>query len=197
MKNTDTRSRLVNAMQRTLQRNGLHGTGLTELLAQAKAPKGSLYHHFPGGKEELALAAIEQTAEQLVRFFTRLFAEHDDPLEAIAHWIESALRRIEASEFRLGCPMAAAALDSNAEDIDLRLAINHSFNRVQQQLASHLNTAGYPAEHSADLAALIFSSYEGGLIMARVAGDTLPLERAFRALLGHVRLQQKASPNEH
>ena len=71
MKNTDTRSRLVNAMQRTLQRNGLHGTGLTELLAQAKAPKGSLYHHFPGGKEELALAAIEQTAEQLVRFFTR------------------------------------------------------------------------------------------------------------------------------
>ena len=185
MKNTDTRSRLVNAMQITLQRNGLHGTGLTELLAQAKAPKGSLYHHFPGGKEELALAAIEQTAEQLVRFFTRLFAEHDDPLEAIAHWIESALRRIEASEFRLGCPM------------DLRLAINHSFNRVQQQLASHLNTAGYPAEHSADLAALIFSSYEGGLIMARVAGDTLPLERAFRALLGHVRLQQKASPNEH
>ena len=196
MKNPDTRTRLVNSMQRSLQRNGLHGTGLTELLTLAKAPKGSLYYHFPGGKEELALAAIEQTADQLERFFTRLFAEHADPLDAIAHWIESALRRIEASEFSLGCPLAATALDSSPDDVDLRLAVNRSFNRILEQFAAYISSAGHPTDYSADLAALIFSSYEGGLIMARAAGDTLPLERAFRALLGQVRLQQKVFCNE-
>ena len=116
MNKPDTRTRLINTMQRSLQRNGLHGTGLTELLSLAKAPKGSLYHHFPGGKEELAMAAIAQTADQLERFFSRLFSEHADPLDAVAHWIQSALRRIEASEFSLGCPLAAAALDSGPED---------------------------------------------------------------------------------
>ncbi|MEH6566612.1 MAG: TetR/AcrR family transcriptional regulator [Halopseudomonas sp.] len=184
-------------MQRSLQRNGLHGTGLTRLLSQAKAPKGSLYHHFPGGKEELALAAIAQTADQLERFFGRLFAEHADPLDAVAHWIESALRRMQASEFSLGCPLAAAALDSSPDDLDLRLAINHSFERVHRQFAAHISAAGYPADYSEDLAALLFSSYEGALIMARVAGDTLPLERAFRALLGQLRLQQKVFQHEH
>ncbi|SDS60617.1 TetR/AcrR family transcriptional regulator, lmrAB and yxaGH operons repressor [Halopseudomonas sabulinigri] len=196
MNTQDTRSRLINTMQRSLQRNGLHGTGLTQLLSLAKAPKGSLYHHFPGGKEELALAAIAQTADQLERFFTRLFSEHADPLDAVAHWIESALQRMEASQFSLGCPLASAALDSSPDDLDLRLAINRAFNRVQQQFAAHISAAGYPADYSQDLAALLFSSYEGGLIMARVAGDTLPLERAFRALLTQVRLQQKVFQHE-
>tara|TARA_R110002012_G_scaffold26473_4_gene85956 strand:+ start:1370 stop:1963 length:594 start_codon:yes stop_codon:yes gene_type:complete len=196
MNKPDTRTRLINTMQISLQRNGLHGTGLTELLSLAKAPKGSLYHHFPGGKEELAMAAIAQTADQLERFFSRLFSEHADPLDAVAHWIQSALRRIEASEFSLGCPLAAAALDSGPEDLDLRLAVNNAFNRVHRQFSAHISAAGYPGDYSEDLSALLFSSYEGGLIMARAAGDTLPLERAFRALLGQVRLQQKAFQHE-
>jgi TetR/AcrR family transcriptional repressor of lmrAB and yxaGH operons len=61
-----TRERLINAMITTLQHRGLHGAGLSEILATAKAPKGVMYHHFPGGKDQLAVAAIEATFSFLV-----------------------------------------------------------------------------------------------------------------------------------
>jgi TetR/AcrR family transcriptional repressor of lmrAB and yxaGH operons len=65
MTTSDARQRLIAAMTDALQRRGRHGSGLTGLLAAAKAPKGVLYHHFPGGKTELAVAAVEATVERL------------------------------------------------------------------------------------------------------------------------------------
>ena len=58
MSKEDSRHILVKTMQSALQSKGLHGVGLNEILKTAGLPKGSLYYHFPGGKEELALAAI-------------------------------------------------------------------------------------------------------------------------------------------
>ena len=63
----------------------------------------------PGGKEELALAAIANAEQEMARFLEQVFARFDDPLDALAAWIDSALQRIAASRFKLGCPLAAAA----------------------------------------------------------------------------------------
>ena len=71
----DTRARLVHAMARALQHRGYHGVGLTELLEQAGAPKGVLYHHFPGGKQALAVAAVEATAAHIHASLDRLIDE--------------------------------------------------------------------------------------------------------------------------
>ena len=78
-----TRDKLIAAMADALQRKGLHGVGLNELLSQAQAPKGSLYHHFPGGKTELAVAAIEYLGQRIDAFVERLFSEHPEPLQAL------------------------------------------------------------------------------------------------------------------
>ena len=191
MSKEDSRKILVKTMQSALQSKGLHGVGLSEILKTAGLPKGSLYYHFPGGKEELALAAIANAEQEMARFLEQVFARFADPLDALAAWIDSALQRIAASRFKLGCPLAAAALDCSPDDTDLLLALHGAFTNLRDQLAAHISRAGFPTDAATDLAVLVLTSYEGGLMMARAAGSTDPIERAFRALLSHVRLQQK------
>jgi TetR/AcrR family transcriptional repressor of lmrAB and yxaGH operons len=94
MKKTSTRDNLINAMTDALQRKGLHGVGLNELLDIAGAPKGSLYHHFPGGKSELAVAAIERISERIDSLFAQLFSHQPDPLNAMHRWLQVALTAI-------------------------------------------------------------------------------------------------------
>ena len=197
MSKEDSRKILVKTMQSALQSKGLHGVGLSEILKTAGLPKGSLYYHFPGGKEELALAAIANAEQEMARFLEQVFARFDDPLDALAAWIDSALQRIAASRFKLGCPLAAAALDCSPDDTDLLLALHGAFTNLRDQLAGHISRAGFPTDAATDLAVLVLTSYEGGLMMARAAGSTDPIERAFRALLSHVRLQQKELTHGH
>ena len=197
MSKEDSRKILVKTMQSALQSKGLHGVGLSEILKTAGLPKGSLYYHFPGGKEELALAAIANAEQEMARFLEQVFARFDDPLDALAAWIDSALQRIAASRFKLGCPLAAAALDCSPDDTDLLLALHGAFTNLRDQLAAHISRAGFPSDAATDLAVLVLTSYEGGLMMARAAGSTDPIERAFRALLSHVRLRQKELAHGH
>jgi TetR/AcrR family transcriptional repressor of lmrAB and yxaGH operons len=189
MKKTSTRDNLINAMTDALQRKGLHGVGLNELLDIAGAPKGSLYHHFPGGKSELAVAAIERISERIDSLFAQLFSHHPDPLNAMHSWLQGALQQLESSGFERGCPLATIALESSADDVEIRAALQRSFNAVRQALSRQLRAHGYADEQAENLAALFVAIYEGGLLQARVAGSSEPLRRAATALFNLAREQ--------
>ena len=90
----DTRERLIAAMISALQRRGLHGIGLTELLETAQAPKGVLYHHFPGGKTALAVAAISASLDAMVANFDALLERESDPVAALRAWLSRAQRQL-------------------------------------------------------------------------------------------------------
>jgi TetR/AcrR family transcriptional repressor of lmrAB and yxaGH operons len=187
MKNIPTRDKLIHAMADALQRKGLHGVGLNELLTIAGAPKGSLYHHFPGGKSELAVAAIEHISRHIDSLFAQLFAQQPDPLKAMHHWLQGALQQLENSQFERGCPLATIALESGPEDTEIRAALQRSFAAVRQALSQQLHTHGYPSAQADNLAALFVALYEGGLLQARVAGSSEPLKRAADALFNLTR----------
>jgi TetR/AcrR family transcriptional regulator, lmrAB and yxaGH operons repressor len=189
MTKTTTRDKLINAMADALQRKGLHGVGLNELLEIADAPKGSLYHHFPGGKTELAVAAIERISQHIDGLFARLFAEQADPLQALHDWLQGALQQLQNSHFERGCPLATVALESGPEDVDIRAALGRSFAAVRQALAVQLHQYGYTRDQAENLAALFVALYEGGLLQARVAGNSEPLQRAADALFDLTRQQ--------
>ncbi len=189
MKKTSTRDNLINAMTDALQRKGLHGVGLNELLDIAGAPKGSLYHHFPGGKSELAVAAIERISERIDSLFAQLFTNQPDPLNAMHSWLQGALQQLESSGFERGCPLATIALESSADDVEIRAALQRSFNAVRQALSRQLRAHGYADEQAENLAALFVAIYEGGLLQARVAGSSEPLRRAATALFNLAREQ--------
>lgn len=186
-----TRDKLIDAMIDALQRKGLHGVGLNELLATAEAPKGSLYHHFPGGKTELAVAAIERVGQRAEQAFAALFAQQPDPLDALSTWLQSALGQLQNSAFERGCPLAAIALESTPDDQQIRSALANAFVVIRLALQQQLQRHGYPQPQG--LAALFVALYEGGLLQARVAGSSEPLKQAVTTLLHFIR-QHRTEP---
>lgn len=166
-----------------LRRRGLHGIGLTELLAQADAPKGVLYHHFPGGKTELAIAAIDDVVDRMLRGLDALLTQTPDPIEATRRWMTGATARLQDSGFECGCPLATVALETTPDDVLLRAALNRAFARMRERIAQGLEQGGEPRESAQGLAALIVAAYEGGLLQARVAQSTQPIAQATHMLL--------------
>ena len=186
-----TRERLINAMITTLQHRGLHGAGLSEILANAKAPKGVLYHHFPGGKDALAVAAIEATFSFLCHKLDTYMERGPDVSTALQAWILRALRGLDDSAFELGCPLAAVALESTAADTEIRSALATGFAMLRGRMADALVQGGHERQRAQGIAALILAAYEGGLLQARVAGDTAPMVQTMDALLPMLKVEKK------
>jgi TetR/AcrR family transcriptional regulator, lmrAB and yxaGH operons repressor len=183
----DTRQRLIAAMSDALRRRGYHGIGLNELLAAAGAPKGVLYHHFPGGKTSLAVAAIEASVARIAASLDELIARGDPPLAALGAWLDGACRGLEKTRFESGCPLAAVALESTPEDAEIRAALAAGFAQIRRRIAMLFAAHGESPERAEALAALIVSAYEGGLMQSRVAETAEPMTQvgaALRLLLG-------------
>lgn len=178
-----TRTRLVAAMRDALQRRGLHGVGLSEILAAAQAPKGVLYHHFPGGKTALAVAAVEATAADFATALRALTLREPDPATALLAWTQGALKRLHASGYERGCPLATVALESGPDDVALRAALAAAFATLRGELSATLQRAGHAPAQAEGLAALMVATYEGGLLQARVAQSLAPLEQAVETLI--------------
>lgn len=178
-----TRDRLVRAMSQALQQRGLHGVGLNELLAQAQAPKGVLYHHFPGGKTELAVAAIEATVAHITSALDELLAQQASPLPTLRGWFAAGLKQLERGQFERGCPLATVALESTAQDTALRQALAQGFSAIRERIALLLARGGLATPQAQRLAALVVSTYEGALLQARVAGHVGPMADSAAALL--------------
>jgi TetR/AcrR family transcriptional repressor of lmrAB and yxaGH operons len=180
---TSTRDRLIHSMLDALGRKGFHGVGLTELLSMAGAPKGVMYHHFPGGKAELAVAAIEAVVQQITNGLSTLLNKSSDPAQALGHWMASAQKLLSGSGFEHGCPLAAIALESSPDDIAIREALARGFQRIRVSLEIALNAAGISGVSAHNLAALMVSAYEGALVQARVAGSVEVMQATTDALV--------------
>ncbi|MBX3659394.1 MAG: TetR/AcrR family transcriptional regulator [Ramlibacter sp.] len=177
-----------------LRTRGYHGVGLSELLATAGAPKGVLYHHFPGGKTELALAAIAAVIDQLTAHLDKVFQRAaGQPAEALALWMAGAQKVLEGSGYERGCPLAAVALESTPQDLALRSALAAGFSTIRERLATEMARAGIEPGRARSLAALIVSAYEGALLQARVASDVQAMQDTTAALTDLVRLSLPAS----
>lgn len=189
-----TRDRLIAAMLNALRRKGYHGVGLNELLTEASAPKGVLYHHFPGGKSELAIAAIQTVVSQIAAGLQKLLKRHADPADALQAWMVSAQKLLAGSGFEQGCPLASIALESTPDDAAIRAALADGFGSIRTHLADALQTAGIAPARSANLAALIVSAYEGALLQARVAGQVHAMQNTTEALVDLIRLSLPPQP---
>lgn len=183
-----TKDRLIAAMIDALRSKGYHGVGVNDLLATAQTPKGVLYHHFPGGKAELAVKAIESVAEQLGGGLEKIIQRASDPLEAMTQWMNSAQKMLQKSNFHAGCPLATIALESTEEDVEIRAALNKAFTLLRSKITKVLGSLGLPDHSAKATAALIVSAYEGALLQSRVAQDIEIMRQTSEALISLVRL---------
>ena len=177
-----TKDRLITAMQRALTTSGYRGTGLTALLAEAGAPKGVLYHHFPGGKRQLAVAAVEALTERILANLEASLAATDSPLAAFDRWLCGASVKLSKSGFAMGCPLATITLETAHEEPAIQAAVHTAFARIRTRLAQALRDSGTPETQAENQAALFIASYEGALLVARADRDTAVLTQTLEAM---------------
>jgi TetR/AcrR family transcriptional repressor of lmrAB and yxaGH operons len=151
------------------QAQGFHATGLNQVVAEGRAPKGSLYFHFPGGKEQLAAESVAMAADE-VR--ARLLAVDD--LDAA---LELFATRLVASDFRDGCPVATVALDVAGESEPIRLACTEAYASWHEVLTDFLVRQGIGAARAGGLATTVLAAVEGALLLARLERDVTPLRQ--------------------
>ena len=184
---TTTRDRIVQAMSASIQRRGMNATGLNDLVREANAPKGVLYHHFPGGKAAITVAAIDDSVEKLVARLERAVDRGDDLIDSLGYWLERAGTGLRDSSFALGCPLATVALETTPDDREIRQALDRGFVRLREVIAAGLQREGR-AQHDAErMAFAIVAAYEGGLLQARVSGRVEPMVDACRFVLDLMR----------
>lgn len=174
----DSRARFVEATAELLRRQGYHATGLKQIVAHSGAPRGSLYFHFPEGKEQLAEAALQHSGEQMREDLRGLIEGAVDPPAAIEAVAEALADRLEASEFLDGCPVATVALEAAAQSPRLRDACSGSYSQWQSLVEERLLGWGLEGARARALANLVLCTIEGALLLSRAHGSTAPLRSA-------------------
>ena len=155
---------------RLLRRQGYAATGLNEIVARSGAPKGSLYFHFPGGKQELAAAALSRAGEQLAASMGAILSSSDDLGEALGRLVDALCAGLEASGYADGCPIATVALEANDSEA-LRAVSASVFESWLELLRTRLCDAGLEPAAAERRALLVLSAIEGALILARTRRD--------------------------
>ena len=177
-----SRDRLLDSAVDLLQRQGYHGTGLNELLERSEAPRGSLYHYFPGGKEQLGAEAIARAGGQVAAAVVHLLRAKPSVANAVEALAGLLAAGLEASEFERGCPMATTALEVTTRSEPIRVAVQASFESWLAPLRERLQGAGFAPEPAAQRADLIIAALEGALVLARARQNADVLRDAGRQL---------------
>lgn len=171
----DSRARFVETTAALLRRQGYHATGLAQVVEESGAPKGSLYFHFPGGKQELAAAALERSGQALHDELAAIVAAAASPAAAVRAVTRALADALEASRFQDGCPVATVALEAAAQVPVLQAACSAAYGRWQALIEGYLARAGVPAERARPLANLVLTAIEGALLLSRAHADAQPL----------------------
>jgi TetR/AcrR family transcriptional repressor of lmrAB and yxaGH operons len=170
-----SREAFERATGRLLRRQGYDGTGLNEIVAASSAPKGSLYFHFPGGKEELALAAMRREGEGLREAIASVMGSGGDLAAALGRLVDALAHGLERSGFQDGCPIATVTLEAANRSQAVRTAAATVFESWLQALQESFMAGGLEATAARRRALLALAAIEGALILARARRDLEPL----------------------
>ena len=184
-KGEKTREKLVEAAAVLMRRRGFHGTGLGQILAESGAPRGSLYFHFPGGKEQLTCAAIDAAGQRWRAAVEEVLAGAEGLREKVIAVGELLAAELEETGFADGCPVATIALETAAESPEIRERCAAVYDGWLELVEATLAEAGMTGPDARSMAQLALCAFEGGLLIARVQRSGEPV-RAVAAMLARL-----------
>lgn len=182
-----TRDRIVDAGAALFLHQGYVGTGMKQIVAASGAPFGSVYHHFPGGKEELGVAAVHRAGAAYAALVSATLDAHDDIVEAIAAAFAGAAEHLRESGWADACPIATVALEVAGTSEPLRQACAEVFASWSAGLAARFVAAGIAPDRARPLAQVVLMLLEGGFLFGRTARTTEALDAAGPAATAAVR----------
>lgn len=176
-----SRERLIYAAMETFRARGYDGAGVAEILKRSGLPKGSLYHHFPKGKADLAAASAEWAGREMSGLIEATFRAAPDWRSGIETLSLRLAKLFETSDDAAGCPVASALLHG-AQSPEARALAARIYRDWTDVAAAHLARLGAPEpERMADT---FLIALQGAWIVARAKGSGAPLAEIPERFLG-------------
>jgi AcrR family transcriptional regulator len=172
---TETRERILQASAELFRRQGFAGTGVKQIVAQASAPFGSIYHFFPGGKEQLGEEVIRSSGALYGQLIELFFTPGADPVAATRAFFAGAAQTLVETDYADACPIATVALEVSSTSEPMREACAEAFESWISATAGRLREAGLSRPRSRALAISLLCSLEGAFVLARAQRSTEPL----------------------
>jgi AcrR family transcriptional regulator len=173
-----TRDRILTAGAELFRRQGFTGTGVKQIVAEASAPFGSLYHFFPDGKQQLGEEVIRHSGALYGQLIELFFPPGRDPVRATREFFAGAAETLVDTDFADACPIATVALEVSSSNEAMRRACADVFGGWVDELATRLAASGIPRRRSRSLAISLLASLEGAFVLARATRSTEPLRAA-------------------
>jgi TetR/AcrR family transcriptional repressor of lmrAB and yxaGH operons len=175
-----------------LAKHGVQGTSFADVLAHANAPRGSVYHHFPNGKQELVEAAVDYMGTDGLAVLDGLHGSSADEIIAafIAMWRDVLVR----SDFTAGCSLTAVTVTSDSDDLVERVAT--AFHRWQARLTSLLASSAVAPKAADELATTMIAAAEGALVLARAQRSLEPLATVEKQLIALAATTPRTRPRK-
>ncbi|WP_420094799.1 TetR/AcrR family transcriptional regulator [Nocardia asteroides] len=175
---------MLDSASTLIREHGAAATSIDDVLRHSRAPRGSVYHHFPGGRAQLIEEVVERAGNALAEILHD--AGEATPLATFDAFISLWKTDLQASDFRAGCPVLAVAVETNDDAPQLTHAAARAFGSWRDALHTLLRAHGVPPARARRLATLIVAAVEGAVALSRVEHDTQPIDdvaRELRALL--------------
>ena len=169
---TTTKERIVTATAALFQRQGYTGSGLKQISVESGAPFGSVYHHFPGGKEELAAEALRWSGAGYQLLVEAVIDGCPDIVTGIETMFAAAAETLRQTDYADACPIATVALEVASTNDELRQVTAEIFDRWLDAATDRLSAAGISPARSRELATLAIAALEGGFLLCRAARST-------------------------
>lgn len=189
-----TRERIVEASSELFRRQGYNGTGVKQIVAEANAPFGSLYHFFPGGKSELGEEVIRSSGAMYIELFATIAAQAPDVLSAVGDFFVGAAETLRETDYADACPIATVALEVASTNEPLRQATADVFDSWITGATEYFAFAGIQQARARELAFAMLSLLEGAFLFCRALRTTEPMAVAGSAAVESVRMALSEAP---
>ena len=170
----DTRQLMVDAAIALLRERGAGSVTMDAVLARSGAPRGSAYHHFPGGRDELVLTAVQQAGDSISKLIDRA-TQDGDPLGSLQLFTTMWQHVLAEGNYATGCAVVALAIDNRENLPEAGELVRGIFSRWQGAFTDLMTRSGYPPDRAGRLSALAVAAVEGGVILCRVHRSPAPL----------------------
>ena len=182
----ETATRLTDAALHSLREHGYAATSMQDLLRTSGVSSSSMYHFFPGGKEQLVAEAVRRSGRDSAVLIAAVMERHE-PAEAIERVFDAAAAEMEGHGFTLGCPIGVPATEAPSDSEEIRTAVAEVFDSWTEAYAAGLRRHGIDDDTARSLGRSIVATYQGAVTLARVTRSTDPYRDAKALLLPQLR----------
>jgi AcrR family transcriptional regulator len=173
-----TKQRIVDTSAELFRRQGYSATGVKQIVTAAKAPFGSLYHFFPGGKEELGAEAVRVSGALYEQLIPAVFDPAPDVVTGVRDFFNGAAEHLRETDYEDACPIATVALEVSSTSETIRRACADVFDRWIAAGSDRFERAGLEPAKARELTIAMLAALEGAFVLARAQRSTKPLQVA-------------------